>query len=232
MRSVRQEIPREILVVDGGSSDGTCEAAREADRVLQGPRGRAVQMNLGAGHAVGDVLLFLHADCTLEPGALAAAEKSLDGAQRRGGMFPYDGDAADPVYRLIDACATGRVRLTGLVYGDQGLFVQRGDFRPSGGFPPLRSWRSVPLQGAAASRADRGRTKAHLRVAAPLEAAGRSSADAAQLGADRPGGRRRPPGSAGGVLSGGTMKSIQCSVLASNAAGRTLRIDVPLRTRG
>jgi len=41
------------------------------------------------------------------------------------------------LYRCIDACATARVRLTGLVYGDQGLFVRRTDFLRLGGFPPV-----------------------------------------------------------------------------------------------
>lgn len=137
LRSVRADKPREILVVDGGSSDATCELAREADRVLHGPRGRAAQMNHGAAHARGDVLLFLHADCTLEPGALDAAEECL---RRRGvvaGCFRMSVTAEGLVYRLLDACATARVRLTGLVYGDQGLFVERRLFERIGGFPPL-----------------------------------------------------------------------------------------------
>ena len=53
LRSVRAEKPREILVVDCGSSGATCELAREADRVLHGPRGRGFQVNLGAAHAAG-----------------------------------------------------------------------------------------------------------------------------------------------------------------------------------
>jgi rSAM/selenodomain-associated transferase 2 len=137
LRSVRAEKPREIIVVDGGSSDATCELAREADRVVHGPRGRATQMNHGAAHATGDVLLFLHADCTLEPGTLHAAEECLG---RRGvvaGCFRMRMTADGWTYRLIDACATARVRLTGLIYGDQGLFVERRLFERIGGFPPL-----------------------------------------------------------------------------------------------
>ena len=56
----------EVIVVDGGSSDGTPELARPlADRVIAAPRGRAAQMNAGAAAARGDVLLFLHADTPL-----------------------------------------------------------------------------------------------------------------------------------------------------------------------
>lgn len=137
LRSVRAEKPREILVVDGGSSDATCELARAADRVLHAPRGRAAQMNHGAAHAAGDVLLFLHADCTLEAGALRAAEECLGRRGVAGGCFRMTVAAAGVAYRLLDICATARVRLTGLIYGDQGLFVARRLFERIGGFPPL-----------------------------------------------------------------------------------------------
>ena len=58
----------EVIVVDGGSSDGTPElAAALCDRVLSAPRGRASQMNAGARAVTGDALLFLHADTRLHP---------------------------------------------------------------------------------------------------------------------------------------------------------------------
>jgi rSAM/selenodomain-associated transferase 2 len=142
LRLLRAQRPHEILVADGGSTDATCAIAVVADRLLQGVRGRAAQMNLGAAHATGDVLLFLHADCRLEPGALQAAERCL----RRGaaaGCFRMRVEAAGAVYRMIDFCATARVRLTGLIYGDQGLFVRRDLFERIGGFPPLQLMEDV-----------------------------------------------------------------------------------------
>jgi rSAM/selenodomain-associated transferase 2 len=148
LRQLRGQGPHEIIVADGGSTDATCHVARAADRLLQGPRGRAAQMNHGASHAGGDVLLFLHADCTLEAGALAAAEEALRGRGVAAGCFRMAVTAAAPVYRLIDACATARVRLTGLVYGDQGLFVRRDLFKRVGGFPPLRLMEDVYLSRA------------------------------------------------------------------------------------
>src|SRR5260370_18844070 len=75
LHQLRALSPREILVIDGGSSDATVEQAQSADRVLQGARGRAAQMNLGAEHATGEVLLFLHADCTLQAGGLDAGRR-------------------------------------------------------------------------------------------------------------------------------------------------------------
>src|SRR5947207_12761147 len=78
LANVGAQEPHEILVVDGGSTDGTAAAAAPlADRVLTGVCGRALQMNAGAAAATGDALLFLHADCTLESGALASARRLL-----------------------------------------------------------------------------------------------------------------------------------------------------------
>jgi rSAM/selenodomain-associated transferase 2 len=148
LRSVRAEQPCEIIVVDGGSSDATCERAKEADAVLHAPRGRAAQMNHGAAHARGDILLFLHADCTLETGALSAAEKCLERRGVAAGCFRMRVAAEGALYRLVDACATARVRLTGMIYGDQGLFVERRRFERIGGFPPLRLMEDVFISKA------------------------------------------------------------------------------------
>jgi rSAM/selenodomain-associated transferase 2 len=135
---LRQQQPLEIIVADGGSVDGTLHAAAEADLVLKAPCGRAAQMNAGAARARGDVLLFLHADCSLETGALAEAERLLERPKIIAGCFHMTVRAHGWLYRAIDACATARVRLTGLIYGDQGLFLRREHFERLGGFPPLR----------------------------------------------------------------------------------------------
>jgi len=145
LQSVRADGPHEMIVVDGGSTDATREQAASADLVLSGPRGRAVQMNLGAAHATGDALLFLHADCEPETGWLTALRRTLS---RRGviaGCFQMRVAERGPLYRLIDACATARVRLTGIVYGDQGLFLRRETFDGLGGFPTLRLMEDVYL---------------------------------------------------------------------------------------
>jgi rSAM/selenodomain-associated transferase 2 len=134
---LRQHRPHEIIVVDGGSGDATCRLARAADLLLHGPRGRAAQMNLGAAQATGNVLLFLHADCALEKGALGEAERLLGRPGVVAGCFTMTVRAHGWLYRCIDTCATARVRLTGLVYGDQGLFLQRESFKRQGGFPSL-----------------------------------------------------------------------------------------------
>jgi rSAM/selenodomain-associated transferase 2 len=137
LANLRRQRPHQIIVADGGSQDGTCRQAAAADLVVQSPRGRAVQMNLGAAHATGDVLLFLHADCSLEAGALEEAERCLNMPGVAAGCFSMRVDTAGFWYRLIDRCATARVRLTGLAYGDQGLFLRGELFHHLGGFPSL-----------------------------------------------------------------------------------------------
>jgi rSAM/selenodomain-associated transferase 2 len=136
--SIRRQRPHEIFVVDGGSQDATRAIARaSADALLEGVRGRAAQMNLGAAHATGDILLFLHGDCKLEESALAAIPHCLKQRRVVAGCFTMQVLARGLMYRCIDYFATVRVRMTGLVYGDQGLFVSRALFERLGGFPPL-----------------------------------------------------------------------------------------------
>lgn len=137
LAGLRQQRPHQIIIVDGGSTDATPTLAASADLLLAGPRGRAVQMNHGAAHATGDVLLFLHADCNLETGALGMAEFCLRKAGTAAGCFTMAVRAGGVFYRTIEFSATARVRLTGLVYGDQGLFLRRALFEKLGGFPPL-----------------------------------------------------------------------------------------------
>src|SRR5437868_7260089 len=145
LANLRAQRPHEIIVVDGGSTDATLACAASADLVLTGPRGRAAQMNHGASHATGDVLLFLHADCLLEAGALDAIRRSLARPRTIAGCFRMRVRADGWLYRSIDACATARVRLTGIVYGDQGLFLRREAFQAVGGFPLVRLMEDVLL---------------------------------------------------------------------------------------
>jgi len=126
----------ELIVVDGGSADGTAERARfGADRICTAPRGRALQMNAGAAIAGGSVLLFLHADTQLPP---TAAEAVLEGLRRSGrewGRFDVDIAGRRPMLRVIAWCMNHRSRLSGIATGDQGMFVRRATFWTVGAFP-------------------------------------------------------------------------------------------------
>lgn len=136
----------EVIVVDGGSDDGTAAlAAPAADRVLVAARGRARQMNAGAAVARGDVLLFLHADTRLPPDADALVAEALAPRESaplrprprqrlRWGRFDVRIEGRPWVLRLVAALMNRRSRFTGIATGDQALFVERALFEQLGGF--------------------------------------------------------------------------------------------------
>ena len=136
----------EVIVVDGGSGDGTPDLARPlADRVLGAPRGRASQMNAGADAASGDVLLFLHADTRLPPGAERAVLEGLAASGARWGRFDVRIEGRHPLLRLVAWLMNRRSRLTGIATGDQAIFVARDAFAAIGGVPPLALMEDVEL---------------------------------------------------------------------------------------
>jgi rSAM/selenodomain-associated transferase 2 len=125
----------ELIVVDGGSRDGTLALASPlADRVLAAQRGRAAQMNAGASVACGDVLLFLHADTKLPAGADILIREALAQSGRVWGRFDIRFDQ-DGVMPLVAVMMNLRSRLTGIATGDQAIFVTRTAFGAIGGFP-------------------------------------------------------------------------------------------------
>ncbi len=138
--------PYEIFVADGGSHDETPQLARAAGAtVVASPRGRAVQQNTAAQQASGDVLLFLHADCWLAPGALEQIAAALAPGRVLGGAFRHRIEARGMLYRLIERGDSWRVRWFGLPYGDQGIFLTRQTFFQLGGFPETRLMEDVLL---------------------------------------------------------------------------------------
>lgn len=125
----------ELIVVDGGSQDGTVALARaEADAVLDAPRGRARQMNAGAAAARGEVLLFLHADTILPTEADRHVLRAVAGG-RDWGRFDVRIAGRHPMLRVVAMLMNWRSRLTGIATGDQAIFVRRELFQRIGGFP-------------------------------------------------------------------------------------------------
>jgi rSAM/selenodomain-associated transferase 2 len=125
----------QIIVADGGSSDGTVAAAGAlADIVLQAPRGRALQLNAGAARARGELLLFLHADSRVPPASVAALAALAD-APSRWGFFRVRLRGASRWLGVVARCMDWRSRLSGIATGDQGLFVPRALFAAVGGYP-------------------------------------------------------------------------------------------------
>jgi rSAM/selenodomain-associated transferase 2 len=125
----------ELIVVDGGSRDGSVALSRErADAVLESAPSRARQMNAGAARARGEVLLFLHADTRLP----AQADAAVLQAVARGalwGRFDVKIEGRSPMFPLIAALMNRRSRWSGIATGDQAMFVQRALFARVGGFP-------------------------------------------------------------------------------------------------
>ena len=136
----------EVIVVDGGSTDKTISIAADLDcHVLQTWAGRALQQNLGARHATGDVLLFLHADSRLFPGCLGQIQDVLADDHVLAGAFHHRIDARGALFRLIEQGNALRVRWFGMAYGDQGIFLRRDVFWKLGGFPDVRLMEDVLL---------------------------------------------------------------------------------------
>ena len=127
----------EIIVVDGGSVDRTCEIAHGEPvvRLLRAPKGRACQMNAGARQAAGEWFLFLHADTRLPSGALARLNtlEAEDSIQAGGFLHQFSG--RDWRLRLLSYLNNIRCRWSKIIYGDQALFVRRTLFEQLGGFP-------------------------------------------------------------------------------------------------
>jgi len=125
----------EIIVADGGSTDHTCNLAQGLGaRVIHSPRGRGTQLNAGANAAVGDILLFLHADTHLPTGAADFIRRALDGPATLGGNFTLRFDAPGLLPRLFAAVYNARSRRSRLFYGDSAIFVRRSAFDALGGY--------------------------------------------------------------------------------------------------
>lgn len=131
---VLRECAVEILLVDGGSQDGSASLARDAGfEVLDARAGRAHQMNAGAYASCGDTLLFLHADSRLPQTGVNAIAAALH--THCWGRFDVRIMGKPLALRFVAAAMNLRSRLTGIATGDQGIFMTRDAFNAVGGFP-------------------------------------------------------------------------------------------------
>jgi rSAM/selenodomain-associated transferase 2 len=131
-------IADEVVVVDAGSPDGTADRAEAAGaRVVGAPRSRGAQLDAGARAATGDVLLFLHADTTVPPGARAAILEALADPAIIAGNFYLRFTPDSFAARLFTRANDLRRRWLRIYYGDSGLFVRRATYEATGGFRDL-----------------------------------------------------------------------------------------------
>ena len=135
----------EIIIVDGGSFDGTIQLGEAAGCTVlsTSPAQRARQMNAGARAARADVLLFLHADTQLPPGALGAICEKMRDPRLVGGAFVRRYDSRSRLLALTCRLAAVRNRLWGWHLGDQAMFVRASVFRELGGFAEIATFEDL-----------------------------------------------------------------------------------------
>jgi rSAM/selenodomain-associated transferase 2 len=135
----------EIIVVDGGSSDHTRTIAGNlADKILIAPKGRAHQMNHGARHAHGDILLFLHADTFLPDNALNLIARHID-INHQWGRFDIELQGKHFMLKVVAQLMNWRSRVSGIATGDQAIFVTQVAFTAVGQFPDIALMEDIAL---------------------------------------------------------------------------------------
>jgi len=128
---------KEVVVVDGGSTDRTVELASTLARVVESPKGRGIQMNAGAREARGDILWFVHSDSIVDRESLKAIEASIGRGSIGGGFSLYFYDTKNLFMKYIALTSNLRGGMAKLFFGDQGIFVKKDKFRSMGGFPEI-----------------------------------------------------------------------------------------------
>jgi|SRR4051812_5173763 rSAM/selenodomain-associated transferase 2 len=148
---LRERAPgAEIIVVDGGSADGTAEIAADlCDRLVKAKANRAIQMNAGAHCATGEVFWFLHADVSIPSNSLDEISRALKDPRVVGGFFRIALARPEFVYRLTDSLAHYLGLLLRMRCGDHGIFCRRKTFEEIGGYPVVPLMEDVEFFRAA-----------------------------------------------------------------------------------
>lgn len=136
----------ECIVVDGGSTDDSVEICRDNGvPVLVGETGRGHQLALGAQHASGRILLFLHADSRLSSAHCEAALAVSRMPEVVAGGFHLNLDDRHPLLRLAQWLNPIRFKMTRNFYGDHGIFMKHEDYEAAGGIPQQAIFEDVEL---------------------------------------------------------------------------------------
>lgn len=125
----------EIIIADGGSTDGTCSRIPERFTLLHTGKGRAVQMNAGAEAAHGDVLFFLHCDSELPEDPIGEIRRVM--ASHEAGCFGIAFHSDQFFMWTCRVMSNHRAGVRKIMFGDQGIFITRELFRIVGGYPQI-----------------------------------------------------------------------------------------------
>lgn len=122
----------EVIVVDGGSTDGTPELAKQAGaKVLQSElASRPIQLNLGAKASNADLLYFVHADVRLPSSFYQDIQNATQNYEV--GCYRYQFDSSHPLLKINSFFS--RFPMMWCRGGDQTLFIKRALFEKLGGF--------------------------------------------------------------------------------------------------
>ncbi|MDA3868437.1 MAG: TIGR04283 family arsenosugar biosynthesis glycosyltransferase [Gammaproteobacteria bacterium] len=135
----------EVIVIDGGSRDNSFDCAvGMVDKLLMSKPGRAMQMNIGAEQASGEVLVFLHADTELPPQANNLIIDAMN-KKHQWGRFNVRLSGQHRFFRVIETMMNWRSCITGIATGDQAIFVRRKVFQQAGGYPEIMLMDDIEL---------------------------------------------------------------------------------------
>ena len=141
---IRNNLIRELIISDGGSTDKTKLIADEVGAiVVDGPNGRGLQIGKGIDKSQGDWILILHADTSL------SLDWSVDLLQKIDRNFAYyfklKFKSKSPFARILEYWIQIRSKFLGLPYGDQGLLIHRDLLNTLGGFPKIPLMEDIAL---------------------------------------------------------------------------------------
>ncbi|MFC2663066.1 MAG: TIGR04283 family arsenosugar biosynthesis glycosyltransferase [Eubacterium sp.] len=140
VRQIQRELKKkfsscEVIFVDGDSTDGTAEKIDGQYTLLKSEKGRAKQMNLGAQKASGDILFFLHCDTKLPKDPQGEIRRVY--ASHLAGCFKIGFPTRRFLMLTNSILSNRRVKNDGIMFGDQGIFIDRRLFMKMGGFPDI-----------------------------------------------------------------------------------------------
>ena len=144
LQTLRQ-LGHEVIIVDGGSTDDTVSLVSHlCDQVCLSQPSRSIQMNHGVKVATGECFVFLHADTVL-PDNILDYFSSINNIKSKWGRFDISLSGRNCLFRIIESCMNSRSSFTGIVTGDQVMFVGDELFTRVGGYPEIALMEDIAI---------------------------------------------------------------------------------------